>query len=64
LNPRQAGFHSGFAISTVAYVACALASNATILIVARGIEGWVRILVPNSLALLNHAYPNTMLRGR
>jgi MFS transporter, DHA2 family, methylenomycin A resistance protein len=58
-------FMAGFAIFTFASVACALAPNATILIVARGVQGLgAAILVPNSLALLNHAYPDTKLRGR
>jgi DHA2 family methylenomycin A resistance protein-like MFS transporter len=58
-------FMAGFAIFTVASVACALAPNATILIVARGVQGLgAAILVPNSLALLSHAYPDAKLRGR
>jgi MFS transporter, DHA2 family, methylenomycin A resistance protein len=58
-------FMAGFAIFTAASVACALAPNATILIAARGIQGLgAAILVPNSLALLSHAYPDARLRGR
>jgi DHA2 family methylenomycin A resistance protein-like MFS transporter len=58
-------FMAGFAIFTVASVACALAPNATLLIVARGVQGLgAAILVPNSLALLSHAYPDPKLRGR
>src|SRR6202167_52825 len=58
-------FMAGFAIFTAASVACALASNATILIAARGIQGLgAAILVPNSLALLSHAYPDEKGRGR
>jgi MFS transporter, DHA2 family, methylenomycin A resistance protein len=58
-------FMAGFAIFTAASVACALAPNATVLIVARAIQGLgAAILVPNSLALLNHAYPDAKLRGR
>jgi MFS transporter, DHA2 family, methylenomycin A resistance protein len=58
-------FMAGFAIFTAASVACALAPTAAILIVARGIQGLgAAILVPNSLALLSHAYPDEKLRGR
>jgi MFS transporter, DHA2 family, methylenomycin A resistance protein len=58
-------FMAGFAIFTAASVACALASSATILIAARGLQGLgAAILVPNSLALLGHAYPDEKQRGR
>ena len=58
-------FMAGFAIFTAASVACALAPNATILIVARAVQGLgAAILVPNSLALLSHAYPDEKARGR
>jgi MFS transporter, DHA2 family, methylenomycin A resistance protein len=58
-------FMAGFAIFTAASVACALASSATILIAARGLQGLgAAILVPNSLALLSHAYPDEKQRGR
>jgi DHA2 family methylenomycin A resistance protein-like MFS transporter len=58
-------FMAGFAIFTIASVVCALAPNAAVLIVARAIQGLgPAILVPNSLALLNHAYPGKKQRGR
>jgi MFS transporter, DHA2 family, methylenomycin A resistance protein len=58
-------FTAGFAIFTAASVACALAPNATILITARAVQGLgAAILVPNSLALLSHAYPDEKARGR
>src|SRR5665213_2266802 len=58
-------FMAGFAIFTSASVACALAPNATILIAARAVQGFgAAILVPNSLALLSHAYPDDKARGR
>jgi MFS transporter, DHA2 family, methylenomycin A resistance protein len=58
-------FMAGFAVFTVASLACALASSSTILIVARAVQGaGAAILVPNSLALLNHAYPDEKERGR
>src|ERR1043166_8219086 len=48
-------FISGFAIFTIASLACALAPNLIVLIVARAVQGLgAAILVPNSLALLNH----------
>ncbi|MBV8849105.1 MAG: MFS transporter [Methylobacteriaceae bacterium] len=58
-------FMAGFAIFTAASLACALAPNAAILIAARTVQGLgAAILVPNSLALLNHAYPDEKDRGR
>lgn len=58
-------FMAGFAIFTAASVACALSPNAATLIAARAIQGLgAAILVPNSLALLSHAYPDARERGR
>ncbi|MDR3488373.1 MAG: MFS transporter [Bradyrhizobium sp.] len=58
-------FMAGFAIFTAASVACALAPDAAILIAARGVQGLgAAILVPNSLALLSHAFPEEKQRGR
>src|SRR6185437_12035259 len=58
-------FIAGFAIFTAASVACALSPNAMILIAARAVQGFgAAILVPNSLALLSHAYPDDKARGR
>jgi DHA2 family methylenomycin A resistance protein-like MFS transporter len=58
-------FMAGFAIFTAASVACALAPNAAILIAARSVQGLgAAILVPNSLALLSHAYADEKQRGR
>lgn len=58
-------FMAGFAIFTVASVACALAPTAVILIAARSVQGLgAAILVPNSLALLSHAYTDERARGR
>jgi len=58
-------FMAGFAIFTAASVACALAPSASILIGARSLQGLgAAILVPNSLALLSHAYPDQKQRGR
>lgn len=58
-------FMAGFAIFTVASLACALAPTAQLLIAARATQGFgAAILVPNSLALLNHAYADERERGR
>jgi DHA2 family methylenomycin A resistance protein-like MFS transporter len=58
-------FMAGFAIFTAASVACALSPSAAILIAARAAQGLgAAILVPNSLALLSHAYPDEKGRGR
>lgn len=58
-------FMGGFALFTAASVACAIAPTSAILITARAVQGLgAAILVPNSLALLNHAYPDDTSRGR
>ena len=58
-------FVAGFALFTAASVGCALAPGATVLIAARAVQGLgAAILVPNSLALLSHAYPEEKQRGR
>ena len=58
-------FIAGFALFTTASVACALAPNAATLISARCVQGLAAaILVPNSLALLSHAYIDEKARGR
>ena len=58
-------FMAGFAVFTAASVACAFAPNAAILIAARAVQGLgAAILVPNSLALLSHAYTDEKQRGR
>src|SRR4029077_18895220 len=58
-------FMAGFALFTAASLACALAPNAALLIAARCAQGLAAaILVPDSLALLSHAYPDDKARGR
>ncbi|VIO77327.1 MFS transporter [Bradyrhizobium ivorense] len=58
-------FMAGFAIFTAASLACALAPDAVTLIAARCVQGLAAaILVPNSLALLRHAYADETARGR
>jgi MFS transporter, DHA2 family, methylenomycin A resistance protein len=58
-------FVLGFAIFVLASLACALAPALWVLIVARLCQGiGAAVLVPNSLALLNHAYPNEAERHR
>ena len=57
-------FMAGFAIFTLASLTCALAPSLPILVAARALQGLgAAILVPNSLALLNHAYPGDKERG-
>jgi MFS transporter, DHA2 family, methylenomycin A resistance protein len=58
-------FMAGFALFTASSLACALAPTAAILIAARAAQGLgAAILVPNSLALLHHAYLDEKERGR
>src|ERR1700761_4349327 len=58
-------FMAGFALYTAASVGCGLAPDALTLIAARAVQGLgAAILVPNSLALLSHAYPDDKARGR
>jgi MFS transporter, DHA2 family, methylenomycin A resistance protein len=58
-------FMTGFALFTAASLACALSPNAGILVVSRCVQGLAAaILVPNSLALLSHAYHDERARGR
>jgi MFS transporter, DHA2 family, methylenomycin A resistance protein len=58
-------FMTGFGIFTLASLICGLAPTAAILIGARAAQGAAAaILVPNSLALLNHSYPDATERGR
>jgi MFS transporter, DHA2 family, methylenomycin A resistance protein len=58
-------FMAGFSLFTLASLACALAPTSGILIAARAVQGVAAaILVPNSLALLSHAYPEQTERGR
>jgi len=58
-------FMAGFAIFTAASLGCALAPSSATLIVSRAVQGiGAAILVPNSLALLNHTHPGEVERGR
>jgi DHA2 family methylenomycin A resistance protein-like MFS transporter len=58
-------FMMGFALFTVASLSCALAPGAAVLIAARAVQGaGAAMLVPNSLALLNHVYREEKERGR
>src|ERR1700685_1242478 len=58
-------FMAGFALFTAAPLACSLARTLSALIAARAVQGaGAALLVPNSLALLNHAYPDERGRGR
>ena len=58
-------FLAGFAIFTSASLACVLAPTLPLLISARALQGLgAAVLVPNSLALLSHAYPGEQERGQ
>jgi MFS transporter, DHA2 family, methylenomycin A resistance protein len=58
-------FMVGFTIFTAASLGCALAPTVAVLIAARLVQGiGAAMLVPSSLALLNHAYPDEKERGR
>jgi MFS transporter, DHA2 family, methylenomycin A resistance protein len=58
-------FIAGFGIFTFASLGCALAPSIGTLIAARAWQGiGAAVLVPNSLALLNRAYPNEKERSR
>jgi MFS transporter, DHA2 family, methylenomycin A resistance protein len=58
-------FMVGFSVFTVASLGCALAPSVGPLIAARAVQGLgAAILVPNSLALLNHTYASATERGR
>jgi len=52
-------FMAGFAMFTLASLGCSLAPTPPLLIASRALQGLAAaILVPNSLSLLNHAYPD------
>jgi len=58
-------FVAGFALFTAASVACGLAPSLGVLIGARAVQGvGAAILVPCSLILLNHAFPEADARAR
>jgi DHA2 family methylenomycin A resistance protein-like MFS transporter len=55
---------AGFALFTVASVACALAPTLPVLLAARAVQGvGAAVLIPGSLTLLNHAYPEPRERA-
>src|ERR1700744_1430671 len=58
-------FMAGFALFTAASLARAASPHPRVLVAARAIQGFgAAALVPNSLALLNHAYPDEKGRRR
>ena len=58
-------FTAGFVLFTAASVACGLAPTMPFLIGARAVQGvGAAVLVPCSLALLSHAYPEARARSR
>ncbi|WP_160005099.1 MFS transporter [Rhizobium sp. 18055] len=61
----RAVFVSGFAIFTLASVACGLAPSLATLVAARAAQGTgAALLVPNSLSLLQQAFPDREQRSR
>jgi len=58
-------FIGGFVLFTAASAICGLAPTLAVLVVARAVQGiGAAVLVPCSLTLLNHAYPDTGDRAR
>lgn len=58
-------FLAGFVVFTGASLACALAPSLTTLVAARFVQGaGAAVLVPTSLALLAHAYPDDAERAK
>ncbi|SNB77642.1 MFS transporter, DHA2 family, methylenomycin A resistance protein [Arboricoccus pini] len=58
-------FLAGFVLFTLASLACGLASTLTALIGARIVQGaGAALLVPNSLSLIRHAFPDHEQRSR
>jgi DHA2 family methylenomycin A resistance protein-like MFS transporter len=58
-------FIGGFVLFTIASVVCGLAPSLGVLVGARAVQGvGAAILVPGSLSLLNHCYPDRSERAR
>ena len=58
-------FIAGFSVFTVASATCGLAPSLSLLIAARALQGGgAALLVPCSLTLLNHTYPEARERSR
>jgi DHA2 family methylenomycin A resistance protein-like MFS transporter len=58
-------FVAGFLLFMVASAACGVAPTLTLLVAARAVQGLgAAVLVPSSLTLLNHAYPEPAARAR
>ncbi len=58
-------FTAGFAVFTAASIACGIASSLPLLVAARAVQGvGAALLVPNSLAMLRQAFPDTAQRSR
>jgi MFS transporter, DHA2 family, methylenomycin A resistance protein len=58
-------FTAGFAVFTVASIACGIADSLALLVAARVVQGvGAALLVPNSLAMLRQAFPDAEQRSR
>jgi len=58
-------FTAGFAVFTGASIACGIANSLPLLVAARVVQGTgAALLVPNSLAMLRQAFPDTEQRSR
>ena len=58
-------FIAGFAVFTLASIACGVATSLTLLVAARAVQGiGAALLVPNSLSMLRQAFPDTEQRSR
>ncbi|MGI8506150.1 MAG: MFS transporter [Solirubrobacteraceae bacterium] len=58
-------FVGGFILFTLASVACGLAPSLPVLVASRAVQGaGAAVLVPSSLSLLSHTYPDSARRAR
>jgi DHA2 family methylenomycin A resistance protein-like MFS transporter len=58
-------FAAGFAVFTLASIGCGIADSLQLLVAARVVQGiGAALLVPNSLAMLRQAFPDTQQRSR
>jgi DHA2 family methylenomycin A resistance protein-like MFS transporter len=58
-------FTAGFTVFTAASIMCGMANSLALLVIARVVQGiGAALLVPNSLAMLRQAFPDTEQRSR